>query len=521
MTPTNKYLSVIIFLISSLVASCDDYLSEVPDNRTEVTTEQNIKALITSAYPTTSAMYMGEYSSDNVDDYGKSNPYTDLFIEQVAYWRDVTESTGQEDPYALWSRSYKSISAANQALEAIEKKGNPTQLQPFKAEALLCRAYAHFILVNVFCQHYTDKYAATDLGIPYVKIPETQLFVEYNRITVDSVYKEINRDIEEALPFIKDNYNVPKYHFNTKAAYAFATRFNLYRGNWEKAIAYADKALTSNPTVMMRNMSERAKMTREEEVYTKDYIRPEYNCNLMLMTAMSRAGMYFGNYFTMSRITHGALIAEYETLKAAGPWGSYDSYYVLPFIYEGTNLDKTLTMKLPFLFEYLDPVAMIGYPHTVYTAFSTEETLLARAEAYIMKEKYTEALGDLNIWIKANVKEEYILTEEAVEKFINEMHYYEPNAPTPRKKLNPSFALNSGKQENFIQLLLFIRRIQTIHEGLRWFDVKRYGIEVDRRIVNTNGKGVTVADKLTPRDPRAAIQLPQEVINAGIPANPR
>ena len=108
-----------------------------------------------------------------------------------------------------------------------------------------------------------------------------------------------------------------------------------------------------------------------------------------------------------------------------------------------------------------------------------------------------------------------------MEKFINPIPYYEPNAPTLKKKLNPGFTVKSGKQESFIQFLLFVRRIQTIHEGLRWFDIKRYGIEVDRRVVSANGKDVTIADQLLPRDPRCAIQLPQEVINAGLPANPR
>lgn len=521
MTHIYKSISAFIIISGGMLVSCDDFLGEVPDNRTEINTEANVKALITSAYPTTSAMLMGEYSSDNVDDYGSKNPNTLLYIEEIAYWRDMTEPSGQEDPYALWSRSYKSISAANQALDAIEQMGTPASMKPYKAEALLCRAYAHFILVNVFCQHYTEKYAVTDMGIPYVKKPESQLIVEYDRITVDSVYKEINKDIEEALPMIKDAYSVPKYHFNTKAAYAFATRFNLYAGRWDKVIEYASKALTSNPTVMMRDMAARAGMSRDEDVYTKDYIKPEYNCNLMLMTAMSQTGRFFGPYFSMSRITHGALIAEYETLKANGPWGEYTNYYILPFIYQGTNLDKTLTMKLPFMFEFLDPVAMIGYAHTVYTAFSAEETLLARVEAHIMKEKYTEAVNDMNIWIRANVKTAYILTEENVEKFINSISYYEPNAPTLKKKLNPGFTVKNGKQESFIQLLLFIRRIQTIHEGLRWFDIKRYGIEVDRRVVDVNGKDVTIADRLMPRDPRSAIQPPREVIDAGLPANPR
>lgn len=93
MTHIHKYISAIIMITGGVFTSCDDFLSEVPDNRTEINTEANVKALITSAYPTASAMFMGEYSSDNVDDYGPNNPYTYLFIEQIAYWKDMTEES--------------------------------------------------------------------------------------------------------------------------------------------------------------------------------------------------------------------------------------------------------------------------------------------------------------------------------------------------------------------------------------------------------------------------------------------
>ena len=58
MTHIYKYIPVIILLSGSILASCDDFLSEVPDNRTEVNTEANVKALITSAYPEASAMFL-------------------------------------------------------------------------------------------------------------------------------------------------------------------------------------------------------------------------------------------------------------------------------------------------------------------------------------------------------------------------------------------------------------------------------------------------------------------------------
>ena len=68
-------------------------------------------------------------------------------------------------------------------------------------------------------------------------------------------------------------------------------------------------------------------------------------------------------------------------------------------------------------------------------------------------------------------------------------------------------------------LILHARRITTLHEGLRWGDIKRYGITVYRRTVDN--RIITVTDTMLPDDPRRAVQLPNDVIQAGLPANPR
>lgn len=47
--------------------------------------------------------------------------------------------------------------------------GSPESLNGQKGEALLTRAYHHFMLVNVFCKHYSEQTSATDLGIPYME----------------------------------------------------------------------------------------------------------------------------------------------------------------------------------------------------------------------------------------------------------------------------------------------------------------------------------------------------------------
>jgi hypothetical protein len=60
-----------------------------------------------------------------------------------------------------------------------------------------------------------------------------------------------------------------------------------------------------------------------------------------------------------------------------------------------------------------------------------------------------------------------------------------------------------------------MRRLETIHQGLRWLDIKRYGIEFSHNIDGADALIFKAGDK------RGAIQLPTDVIDAGLPANPR
>ena len=84
-----------------------------------------------------------------------------------------------------------------------------------------------------------------------------------------------------------------------------------------------------------------------------------------------------------------------------------------------------------------------------------------------------------------------------------------------KKELHPKFTIENGEQLNFVNCILHLRRIETIHEGLRWFDIKRYGIEVTHNISGSSD------DILTVDDPRRAIQIPTDVIGAGLTPNPR
>ena len=152
-----------------LLIACDNYLDVLPDNRTEINSESKIQKLLVSAYMTRDPLYVAEMMSDNVDDYGADNPNTIRFADQLYAWLDITESNNQS-PENFWEECYFGIATANAALEAIEEMGGATttKLKQYKAEALLCRAYGHFMLVNLFSQAYRSTDADKQLGVVYM-----------------------------------------------------------------------------------------------------------------------------------------------------------------------------------------------------------------------------------------------------------------------------------------------------------------------------------------------------------------
>lgn len=560
MTIMKKYIGISIIAMGLGLTACDDFLDKLPDNRTEANTEEKIQKLLVAAYPTHDHMAFTEYASDNVDDMGANNPYTDRFIDQLYSWTDVTE-TNNQDPESYWMDLYQCIETANMALEGIESMGGATTktMKEMEAEALICRAYAHFMLVNLFSLHY-DANNPSALGVSYVTETEKELNPQYQRETVHQNYAHIEADLEAALPNVGDSYyTVPKYHFNKMAAYAFATRFYLYYEKYDKAIEYANLVLGSNPRAMLRDYKTMGSMTRDFEPISQHNIEATLKCNLLLMTSYSKQPIWFGPYYTGKRYSHNAYIGTNEDINAIAKelWNAtYTSYYFQVLRYSGTNLNTWVTWRLPYLFEYTDPVAGIGYSHTVYNAFTGDEVLLNRAEAYIMKKDYASAAKDMTVWMQnisrtADAAKLELTPESITEKMAKIAYSYSQNyvknekgeiiqtkaktdsvvnvgddqglVSTLKKHLHPKFAIEAegSVQESMIQTLLAMRRIETLHEGKRWFDVKRWGIRIPRRTMDANGLPKEITDWLEVDDQRRAIQIPMKVREAGYEPNPR
>lgn len=501
MRTKNILLPFLAIIIAYSISSCDDFLDTMPDKRTDVDSPTKVRDLLLSAYPTLHPTLMFEFMSDDYEDNGDNyGSPTNLAVESY-HWEDAVESDW-DSPQEVWDANYKAIATANQVLEAIEQLGTPEECLPYKGEALLCRAYGHFQLANTFCMAYNEQTAANELGIPYITAPEKTVGVIYDRGTLKEVYDNINTDIEEALPLIKQAvFSVPLYHFNAKAANAFAARFNLFYGkDYDKVIKYATEAIGDDPTSILRDLSGYDKFTTQAE-WTYGYINKDEPANLMLITNRSLYGRTFNlRYAITDKIMRSQLVwSQFPGNKALTVYNTVFQSQYLSYI----------VPKMTEIFEVTDQIAQTGQPHVVVPAFTTDETLLCRAEAHILKKNYDAAATDLSYWYKKKGIDGH--TSDEIADF-----YKNSSATTNAKPLNTGVAYEE-KQTNMLHAVLHARRVEGIHEGVRWPDIKRYGIAITHNVYN--GTPIT----LEPNDPRRAIQIPLQVLAApgGMTPNPR
>ena len=517
----------------AILASCADQLDTLPDNRTTLDTPKKIAGLLVTAYPDRTPTLFNEWMSDNTDYMGAQNSQGNRGGDQYFFWQEQTEG-GNDSPEQVWMLYYGGIYKANEALAAIEDQGGPKNdiLRNSKGEALVLRAYNHFVLANEFCRPYNGKTSTKDAGLYYATgIADFSAAAEQSvRGTVADVYAKIAEDIEAGIPLINDTYEVPKYHFNKQAAYAFATRFYLYYEKWEKAKEYADKLLGSNPAASLRDYRalQAMPLSKSEQAVkiAEAYCSASADCNLLVQTSVSNAGMALAPWLISKRYTLTNYLAETELFQSNNIWGTSSNLIWKPFTVNQGESNFALLMKLPREFEVVNTTTGTGYLHTLNVDFTMDEALLNRAEAEIMLGQNDAACADMTIWMKNFFNTNVTLTPTSVQTYFKTVPYAYADAdkmvPSFKKHISPRFTIDveGSVQESLLQCMLNFRRIETVHQGLRWMDIRRYNIEIPRRLIGVNGRPSKNLDWLEKDDPRQVVQIPQSIREAGVAGNP-
>ncbi len=498
-----KKLIIKLLIFTFILSSCEDFLDQNPDSRADLDSPDNISALLVSAYPDISYAWFTEILSDNTTDVGPTAPATSQSLQQLYNWEDV-DSEEQDSPDGYWYSCYTAIAAANAALEAVERlEKNETysnsELNPLKGEALICRAYCHFMLVNLFAQHYNPETSDTDPGIPYVTQVETTPLVSYERLSVADVYEAIESDLQIGYELIRDDaYSTPKWHFNKQAAATFLSRFYLYRGldsDWDKVILYANAALKDNPKAYLRDWL--STYSQSFDVFGTNYSKSDEPANFLIQSKVSTGARAWYHRYSMDlslvrkRVVYGDphptssdITNDFVFINKAGGNSIYGCYSIFKFVEEfkrdGIN-------------------ANYGLAYVMYTSLVAEEALFNLMEAYVKKENYSAVLELLNLYYSTRIVNYNENLHEVTETAILSKYTNNTNGPA----VYPHYSLNET-QSIYTKCIVNIRASEFITEGQRWFDIKRMHIPVQHDIYG--GGSIT----LSGNDSRRALSIPDD-----------
>jgi starch-binding outer membrane protein, SusD/RagB family len=481
-TIVKKYSWIIALSVLTL-GGCDSYLDENPDNRVDLNNPDKAAQLLTNAYASSGYLFT-EWMTDNVRYTTGTTRLTEH--DQAYHWEDVI-SINQDTPTDFWMSTYDAVAHANEVLAVIDgMEGEKDRKDAVKGEAYLTRAYGHFMLVNIFAKHYNTQTADDDLGIPYVTEPEKVFVKQYARLSVQEVYDKIESDILSGIRYVDASYyaNSGKYHFTKNAALAFASRFYLYKGDFDKCIKYSSDMLGADPSIYIKDIQKLLEETVNPLDFLHVYGLPTDQSNLLVARNVTNFPVTVG-YWPSPPLIQG--------LFSYHPWNAEDVRVSqkYPIFLRGSGW--TLG-KFEFLFERSSLTSNVGLNYTIVPLFRGEEVLLNRAESNIRKNQLTAALADLQVLLN--------------------FRYY-PNPVATLAQFRNLYSTNDS-QSALLQFVLHEREREFMHEGLRWFDLKRHNLEVKHDLAD--GTIITLA----PDDKRKVIQIPQTAIDVGgLQPNPR
>ncbi|TDX11178.1 RagB/SusD family nutrient uptake outer membrane protein [Flavobacterium sp. S87F.05.LMB.W.Kidney.N] len=243
----NIYKKIACLLALGLtLASCEDYLSDIPKGSKSPTTLADYEAFLRD-----------EYTNHRVDITGASQLLNDQYVTVASLannrlyaanymWDENADRIALKvSDETMYYSSYAGISTFNLIIENALSTTQATEAEQrvVWAEAKVLRAMNYFNLVNFYADTYVASSASTKLSVPL--ITSANINAPSKQVTIQEMYDFILNDVKEALPYLLKVSQTP-LHPNLGAGYAFYSRVYLQMNNYTEALKYADLALAEN-----------------------------------------------------------------------------------------------------------------------------------------------------------------------------------------------------------------------------------------------------------------------------------
>lgn len=252
---------IIIIAIAALAAiSCNSLLdirteASMPSAGLDYSKPENVFMPVSAAY---ASMRLSEGWAQNYvgvmeivsDDADKGS--TEADGPTVAQMDNFTYGPDNNNVEAMWNYFYNISSAANYAIESMDKfaeaitsEAGQQTVAECRGEARIIRAYAYFNLVRMFgTVPVIDRtMTADELATANAKQPAV-------------VYDFIYTDLDEAIKVVPDSHSDYKGRYNKYTAMALKAKVALYRKDWNEAARLSDLIIASGRYSLMNRFKD-------------------------------------------------------------------------------------------------------------------------------------------------------------------------------------------------------------------------------------------------------------------------
>lgn len=367
-----------------------------------------------------------------------------------------------------WALYYHQIFVCNMILNDVDEMGGTaSEKAEVKAEAYMIRAFAYYMLVNLYGEPYDPATASTAAGVPVNELIGAENR-KFHRESVQTIYEQILSDGENALKqFSLCGGGKSVFRWNEAAADVFLSRVCLYMQDWTGAVKYADAALAIKADIWDLNRK------AADDASAGDYMD-------RLFSSRNPEILFSYGYDT-------------EIYSAEGAGSCYPPSDALLAMYKDGDLRGGRNgMYIRYLGSFFSGKKyapfksfMSSYTSRFGKAIRTVEAYLNRAEAYShIDGKSADAIKDLEM-IRVN-------------RF------------TPAK-YQP---LSVSSPEDVIQAVRDERRMELCFERQRWFDLRRWGRPSITHTYTPDLKKPSETETyvLQENDPAYTLPVPKEVL---------
>lgn len=420
-------------LLVGMLGSCGSFLEEVSNDQiVPKSVEDYSQLLFGEAYVRDLSSksihtFLDVMTDDVKSDFRSRGSGANATPQAYGYfaWQKEPEisMTGAVATDQAWFTYYRMILFANITLNELDKLiGKEEDRIYLKGECHAIRAYAYFMLINLYAQPYEQATAASTPGVPInnlvstedVKIPRAKLSENYALI-IDN----LNQAIEA---FNATPKKAGIFRWNLRATELLASRVHLYMKEYDKAIEHATKLLELSP-----------------QLYNLERKKKEDASSAFLNSQNPEILFSYGSYF-IPYFAAGARAGFPVSDNLMGAYSTGDCRYNLK--------DGAFIRRIGFFISNRKIVPCKnedpGISQVFGFALRTAEAYLNRAEAYAEKGEIAQAMADLNTlrrhrFLAANYRE-----------------------------------LNAATKEEAVELVRKERRLELCFEQHRWFDLRRW-----------------------------------------------